>query len=143
MASASVKIFFDTPVFLDGARPATPCANWTTPSPRIARDESDIEVVLFDLPGRVVRDVHRSIAAGASQRRHRYTGKWLTSSDPLIFAGAASDDMSATVHLRLRLVGVASIKGRENLVTVAVGQHASAVNVFLIARRHAQRGASR
>ena len=42
---------------------------------------------------------------------------------------AAGDDMGATVHLRLRLVRVASIKGRENLVTVAVGQHAGAVNV--------------
>src|SRR5215831_10986593 len=94
------------------------------------------------LPCRVVRDVHRGIAAGASQRRHRYAGKWLTPSDPLILAGAASDDMGATVHFRLRLVGVASIKGRKNLVTVAVGQHAGAVNVFLVARRHAQRGAS-
>src|SRR5262244_3138024 len=94
------------------------------------------------LPRRVVRDVHRSIPARASQRRHRYTGKWLTPSDPLILAGAASDDMGATVHVRLRLVGVASIKGRKNLVTVAVGQHASAVNVFLVSRRHAQCGAS-
>jgi hypothetical protein len=90
-----------------------------------------------------MRDVHRSIAAGASQRRHRYAGKWLTPSDPFVLASAASDDMGATVHLRLRLVRVASIKGRENLVTVAVGSHASAVNVFLVARRHAQRGASR
>ena len=38
---------------------------------------------------------------------------------------AAGDDMGATIHLRLRLVRVASIKGRENLVTVAVGQHAT------------------
>ena len=68
-----------------------------------------------------MRDVHRSIAAGASQRRHRYAGKWLTPSDPLILARAASDDMGATVHLRLRLVEVARIKGRENLITVAVG----------------------
>src|SRR5215831_6885629 len=105
--------------------------------------ERDIEVVSFDLPRGVMRNVHRSIAAGASQRRHHYAGKWLTPSDPLILAGAASDDMGATVHLRLRLVGVASIKGRENLVTLAVGQHASAVNVFLVARRHAQCGASR
>ena len=53
--------------------------------------------------------------------------------DPFILANAASDDMGATVHLRLRLVRVASIKGRENLITVAVGQHAGAVNVFLVA----------
>src|SRR5438093_7024177 len=85
----------------------------------------------FYLPRRVMRDVHRSITAGASQRRHRYTGKWLTPSDPLVLAGAASDDVGATVHLRLRLVDIASIKGRENLVTVAVGQYAGAVNVFL------------
>src|SRR5215831_8632266 len=85
------------------------------------------------LPRRVVRDVHRGIPARASQRRHRYTGKWLT----------PSDHMGATAHFRLRLVEVARIKGRENLITVAVGQHAGAVNVFLVARRHAQRGASR
>src|SRR5262245_29968245 len=95
------------------------------------------------LPRRVMRDVHRGIAAGACQRRHRYAGKWLTPSDPLILARAASDDVGAAAHLRLRLVEVARIKGRENLVTVAVGQHASAVNVFLVARRHAQRGTSR
>jgi hypothetical protein len=35
-----------------------------------------------------------------------------------------------TIHFRLRLVDV-----RENLVTVAVGQYARAVNVFLVARR--------
>src|SRR5262252_10585455 len=84
-------------------------------------------------PRRVMRDVHRSIAAGASQRRHRYAGKWLTPSDPLILASAASNDVRATVHFRLRLVRVASVKGRENLITVAVGQHAGAVNVFLVA----------
>src|SRR5262249_47763689 len=100
-----------------------------SPAPlyRVAPMTSALPVSLYP-PRRVVRDVHRGIAAGASQRRHRYTGKWLTPSDPLIFAGAASDDMGATAHFRLRLVGVASIKGRENLVTVAVGQHASAVN---------------
>src|SRR5438132_5555848 len=83
----------------------------------------------FDLPRRVMRDVHRSIATGASQRRHRYAGEWLTPGDPLVLAGAAGDDVSATTHLRLRLVRVASVKGRENLVTVAVRQHAGAVNV--------------
>jgi hypothetical protein len=31
--------------------------------------------------------------------------------------------MGPTIHLRLRLVEVASVKGRENLVTVAVGQY--------------------
>jgi len=67
-----------------------------------------------------MRDVHCSIAAWASQRGHRYAGKWLTPSDLLILARTASDDMGATVHLRLRLVRVASIKGRENLITVAV-----------------------
>src|ERR1700719_3933433 len=34
---------------------------------------------LFDLPRRVVRNIHRKIVAGAGQRRHRYAGKWLTS----------------------------------------------------------------
>jgi hypothetical protein len=43
--------------------------------------------------------------------------------------------MDATIHFRLRLVDVARVKGRENLVTVAVGQYARAVNVFLVARR--------
>ena len=89
-----------------------------------------------------MRDVHRSIAAGASKRRHGYAGKWLTPSDAFVLARAASDDVGAAVHFRLRLVRVASIKGRENLVTVAVSQDAGAVNVFLVARRHAQRRAS-
>jgi hypothetical protein len=73
---------------------------------------------------------HRCIAPGSSQCRHCYTGKWFTPSDPFVLAGAASDDVGATVHVRLRLVHVARIKGRENLVTVAVGQDARAVNVF-------------
>jgi len=43
------------------------------------------------LPRRVMRDVHRSIAAGASQRRHRYAGKWLSPSDTFVLASATSD----------------------------------------------------
>jgi hypothetical protein len=94
---------------------------------------------LFDFPRRVMRDVHRKIVAGTSQCRHCYTSKWLTPGDSLVLPGAAGDDMGATIHFRLRLVEVASIKGRENLVTIAVGQHASAVNVFLVAGRNVQR----
>ena len=75
------------------------------------KGEKPAEALSLYLPRRVMRDVHRCIAAGASQRRHRYAGKWLTPSNPLILTGAASDDMGATVHLRLRLVRVASVKG--------------------------------
>src|SRR5437764_7783290 len=96
---------------------------------------------LFDFPRRVMRDVHREIAARASRRRHGYAGKWLTPGNPLIFPGTAGDDVGATIHFRLRLIEVARIEGRENLVTVAVGQHAGAVNVFLVAGRHVQRRA--
>src|SRR6266852_145920 len=94
---------------------------------------------LFDFPRRVMRDVHRKIVPGTSQCRHCYTSKWLTPGDSLVLPGAAGDDMGPTIHFRLRLVEVASIKGRENLVTIAVGQHAGAVNVFLVAGRNVQR----
>ena len=82
--------------------------------------------MLFDLPRCVVRDVHRKITARTSQCRHRYARKWLTTGDPFVFAGAASDDVSAAVHLRLRFVEVARIESRENLVTVRVGQYTRA-----------------
>src|SRR6476659_1604260 len=88
---------------------------------------------LFDFPGRVMRDVHGRIAAGTSQCRHAYASKWLTPSDSLVLASAAGDDMRAAIHFRLRLVGVPSIKRGENLITIAVGQHAGAINVFLFA----------
>src|SRR5713101_4173359 len=94
---------------------------------------------LFDFPRGVMRDVHRKIVAGTSQCRHCYTSKWFTPGDSLVLPGAAGDDMGATIHFRLRLVEVASIKGRENLVTIAVGQHAGTVNVFLVAGRNVQR----
>jgi hypothetical protein len=88
---------------------------------------------LFDFPRRVMRDVHGRIAAGTSQCRHVYASKWLTPSDSLVLASAAGDDMRAAIHFRLRLVGVPSIKRRENLIAVAVGQYAGAINVFLFA----------
>lgn len=93
----------------------------------------------FDLPSRVMRDVHRSVAAGTRQGRHCYASEWLTTSNSRVLAGAAGDDMGATTHFWLGLVEVASIKGRENLVAVAIGQHAGAVDIFLVARRNAQR----
>ena len=39
--------------------------------------------------------------------------------------------MSATIHLRLRLVEVASIEGRENLIAVAVGKAQAPSMYFL------------
>ncbi len=50
---------------------------------------------------------------------------------PFVLAGAAGDDMGATTHLWLRLFEVASIKGREYLIVVAIGQHTGAVDIFL------------
>ncbi|WP_165435060.1 hypothetical protein [Bradyrhizobium sp. Leo121] len=41
--------------------------------------------------------------------------------------------MSAAIHLRLGLVEIARIEGRENLVALTVGQHAGTVNVLLVA----------
>src|SRR5438874_9924625 len=76
--------------------------------------------VLLDFPRRVVRDVHRKIIARASQRRHSYARKWFASGDALILSGTAGDDMRSTTNLRLGLVEVSSIEGRENLVAVAV-----------------------
>jgi hypothetical protein len=55
--------------------------------------------------------------------------------DTRILAGAASDNMSAAVHVRLRLVEIAGIERRKNLVAVAVGQHAGAVDVFCLTER--------
>src|SRR6266498_4541172 len=87
-----------------------------------------------DLPCRVMRDVYR-------ERSGRLTGRcslgnaleWLPPGDARVLPGAAGDDMSATVHVRLRLVEVAGVEGREHNVTVAVRQCASAVNVLLAA----------
>jgi hypothetical protein len=76
----------------------------------------------FDLPCGVMRDVHRSIAVGTSQSRHCYASKWLTPGDSRVLAGAAGNDMRATIHFRLRFVEVARIEGRKDFVAVAVGQ---------------------
>src|SRR6516164_11032290 len=85
----------------------------------------------FDLPRRVVRNVHRRIASSTGQCRRCIASKRLTPSDPRILAGAASDDMGAAIHGRLRLVDVTGIESRENLVTVSVRQDAGAIDVFL------------
>ena len=44
---------------------------------------------LLDLPARVVRDVHRRVAAGAGKVRHSVAGERLAAGDALIFARAA------------------------------------------------------
>ena len=84
---------------------------------RFSREKSSF--VSFDFPRRVVRDIHRKITARTSQCGHGYAREWLATGDPFVLAGSARDDVSATIHLRLRLIEVAGIKGRENLVTVA------------------------
>src|SRR3990172_6181408 len=95
-------------------------------------------MVFFNPPGCVVRNVPRSRAGRLTSRCGlRNASIWLPPSDPLVFAGAARDDMGATIHFRLRLVEVARIKGREHEVTVAVGHRAGAVNPFLPARLNA------
>src|SRR6516162_8024120 len=86
---------------------------------------------LLDLPTRIMRDVHRGIAARPSQCRHCIACKWLTASDPSILAGAACDDVGAALHVWLRLVNVAGVEGRENLISVSIGQHTSSIYVFL------------
>src|SRR5712691_4478114 len=97
---------------------------------------------LFDFPRRVMRDVHRKIVPGTSQCRHCHTSKWLTPGDSLVLLGAASNNIDTTINFRMRIVEVESIKCRENLVSIAVGQLACAVNVFLVAGRNVQRYAT-
>ena len=70
-------------------------------------------------------------------------GERLASGDALIFAGSAGDDVRAAIHIRLRLVEIAGVEGREDLVAVAVGQDAGAVDIFLSARVDVQRHATR
>ena len=70
---------------------------------RALGERTDTDVLLLDLPRRVMRDIHGGIAAGASQCRQRFTSEWLAPCDALVFAGAAGDDMGATIHFRLRL----------------------------------------
>src|SRR6516165_2526256 len=86
---------------------------------------------LLDLPRRVVRDIHCGVATCPSHCRHCIACKWLTSSNSRVLAGAAGDDMGATIHAWLRLVDIAGIEGRENLIPVSVGQHTGSVDVFL------------
>ena len=80
---------------------------------------------LLDLPRRIMRDVHRGIATRPSQCRHCIASKWLAPCDPRIFPSATGDDVSAAIQGWLRLVDVAGIEGRENLVAVVVRQRAS------------------
>jgi hypothetical protein len=63
-----------------------------------SQGDSPSGLLSFDLPLRVIQ---RGIAAGTSQSRHRYTGKWLTPGDSLVLSGAARDDKGATFHFRL------------------------------------------
>ena len=89
------------------------------------------ETLFLDLPRGVVRDVHRRIAAGAGKIGHGDAVERLVAGDTRIFAGAAGDDMRAAVQLGLRLVEVAGIEGREDLVAIGIGQNAGAVEIFL------------
>src|SRR5262245_20653392 len=91
---------------------------------RLATGRSPI--ASLDLPRRIVRNVHRHIAVGTDGRGHRQAGKWLRASNPLVLSGPARDEMRAAIHLRLRLVDVTRIEGREDLVAVLVGQNTGA-----------------
>src|SRR5262245_16628853 len=96
----------------------------------------------LDLPCRIVRDIKRGIATGTGQRRHGLAGEWLFPGHSFVLAGAAHDDVGPTVHFRLRLVDIARIKGREDLVTVVIGEHAGTVDVFLVAELDVERHAA-
>ena len=85
---------------------------------------------LFDLPRRIMRDIHRGVATRPSQCRHCVACKWLAPGDPCILPGAAGNDVSAAIEGWLRLVDVAGIEGRENLVAVGICQDARSINVF-------------
>src|SRR5262249_10959305 len=99
--------------------------------------------LFLDFPPRVVGAIHGSVATCSGQRRHRVAGKRLAAADARIFASAAGDEVRAAAHIRLRLVEIARVEGREDLVTVGVGEHAGAVNIFLRSGLDAQRLAAR
>jgi hypothetical protein len=46
------------------------------------------------------------------------------------------DNTRAAFHVRLRGIQLAGVEGREDHITLLVGQRASAINVFLIIRFH-------
>jgi hypothetical protein len=85
---------------------------------RLRPAPSNFVCLSLDLPRCVVGDVHRSITAGTCQCGHCIASERLTPGDSSVLAGAARDDMGAAFHFWLRLVEVARIEGRENLVTV-------------------------
>ena len=67
------------------------------------------ESLFLDLPARVVRDVHRRVAAGAGEIGHGDAGEGLAARDARIFASAAGDDVRAAIHLGLRLVEITGV----------------------------------
>lgn len=82
---------------------------------------------LLDLPARVVRDVHGGIAALTGQCWQCIAGERLAARDARVFPGSTRDDVRAAVQVGLRFIDVARVEGGEDLVTVGVGQHASAL----------------
>src|SRR6516164_2903670 len=90
---------------------------------------ASVQARLLDFPCGVVGNVHCKIAPRTCQRGHRVARKGFTAFDAFILASSSSDDVSAAIHVRLGFVQITRVKGRENLVTIGVGQHAGTINV--------------
>src|SRR5262245_12329738 len=56
------------------------------------------ELLSFDFPGRVVRDVHGGVATFTGERGHRITCKRLLAGDTRILPSTSGNEMSTATH---------------------------------------------
>ena len=68
------------------------------------------DLLRFDFPRRVVRDVHSGVAAFTSERGHRIACKRLFARNTRILPSTSGNEMSAATHIRLRFVDIARIE---------------------------------
>ena len=68
------------------------------------------DLLRFDLPRRVVRDVHGGVAAFTGERGHRIACERLSAGDTRILPSTSGNEMSTATHIRLRLVDIARIE---------------------------------
>src|SRR5262245_39075443 len=68
------------------------------------------DLLRFDFPRRVVRDVHSGVAAFTGERGHRITCERLSARDTRILPSTSGNEMSTATHIRLRFVDIARIE---------------------------------
>src|SRR5262245_3954807 len=68
------------------------------------------DLLRFDFPRRVVRDVHGGVAAFTGERWHRITCERLFARNTRILPSTSGDEMSTATHIRLRFVDIARIE---------------------------------